>query len=112
MCLRACYLTQCGLLSLVVVIIWSIRSCQALLEPSVRSRDGSGNSLPPELELEDISMALAEDKGRSVGAEEEEEEEEEQVRTVRVQSGSEERGVGVEDWPVLYTGGLIWLPRN
>eukprot|EP00752_Nemacystus_decipiens_P003913 g3587.t2 len=48
---------------------------RALLEPSVRSRDGSGISLPPELELEDISIALTDDKGRSVDAQEDEEEE-------------------------------------
>lgn len=61
---------------------------KALQEPSVRSRDASDANLPPELELEDISMALT-DKGRSVGAEEEEEE---QVRTVR-----RERRVGREE---------------
>lgn len=48
----------------------------------MRSREASSNGLPPELELEDISMALTDDKGRSLEAGEGEEEEE--VRTVRV----------------------------
>lgn len=56
------------------------RIVKALQEPSVRSRDASGTSLPLELELEDISMALANDKGsRSL----EMEETEDDVRTVR-----------------------------
>lgn len=46
----------------------------------MRSRDASDADLPPELELEDISMALT-DKGRAVGTKEEEEDE--GVRTVR-----------------------------
>eukprot|EP00903_Cladosiphon_okamuranus_P005725 g5683.t1 len=48
----------------------------ALREPSVRSRQESGVSLsiPPELELEDISMTLTDDKGQSMDAEEAEEE--------------------------------------
>lgn len=63
----------------------------------MRSREGSGISLPPELELEDISMTLTDDKGQSTGRSMDtaEEEEEEQVRTVRVRVRGERCGWGV-----------------
>ncbi|CAM9124180.1 unnamed protein product [Ectocarpus sp. 12 AP-2014] len=58
---------------------------KALQEPSVRSREASdSNGLPPELELEEVTLtaALGDDKGRSAGeAESREEGDEETVRT-------------------------------
>lgn len=75
---------------------------KALKEPSAsaRSPDASDGNAPPELELEDISMALS-DKGRAVGTEEEEEEE--QVRTVRAngqlkRKRKRERGPTEQGW--------------
>lgn len=65
----------------------------------MRSRDASGSiGLPPELELEDVTAVLADDKGRSAAEpQNQEDDDEEKVRTVRKGRGG--RGAKCGDCP-------------